>query len=175
MSITCIKGHSSNLDCPSSLIHTLYAQTNSLATRESELRVFRKAAHTHINTLKCRTSFHEKNERMASSARISITKLLNSSKYLRFALPFRSGSPSFSTAAAVATDIQPEAPPPSSEVLNGARVLDLVKDYEDYRRNLYGGLTHKALLVDAVGTLVVPSQPMAQVFFFYSLFSFQFC
>ncbi|KAF5941144.1 hypothetical protein HYC85_022311 [Camellia sinensis] len=36
------------------------------------------------------------------------------------------------------------------------------KDYEDYRRSLYGGITHKALLVDAVGTLVVPSQPMAQ-------------
>ena len=37
------------------------------------------------------------------------------------------------------------------------------KDYEDYRRSLYGDITHKALLVDAVGTLVVPSQPMAQV------------
>ncbi|KAL3841293.1 hypothetical protein ACJIZ3_025884 [Penstemon smallii] len=40
----------------------------------------------------------------------------------------------------------------------------LLKEYEDYRRNLHGGLTHKALLVDAVGTLVVPSQPMAQVY-----------
>ncbi|CAN0910252.1 hypothetical protein LINGRAHAP2_LOCUS26193 [Linum grandiflorum] len=40
-----------------------------------------------------------------------------------------------------------------------------VKDYEDYRRSLYGGdITHKALLVDAVGTLVVPSQPMAQIY-----------
>ncbi|KAE9465892.1 hypothetical protein C3L33_02202, partial [Rhododendron williamsianum] len=38
-----------------------------------------------------------------------------------------------------------------------------LKDYEDYRRALYGGITHKALLVDAVGTLVLPSQPMAQV------------
>lgn len=38
-----------------------------------------------------------------------------------------------------------------------------VKDYEDYRRSLYGDITHKALLVDAVGTLLVPSQPMAQV------------
>lgn len=38
-----------------------------------------------------------------------------------------------------------------------------VKDYEDYRRSLYGEITHKALLVDAVGTLLVPSQPMAQV------------
>lgn len=45
-------------------------------------------------------------------------------------------------------------------------MMGLVKDYEDYRRSLYGGLTHKALLVDAVGTLVVPSQPMAQVFRF---------
>ncbi|GMH28328.1 hypothetical protein Nepgr_030171 [Nepenthes gracilis] len=39
-----------------------------------------------------------------------------------------------------------------------------LKDYEDYRRSLYGGITHKALLVDAVGTLVVPSQPMAQIY-----------
>lgn len=37
------------------------------------------------------------------------------------------------------------------------------KDYEEYRRALYGGITHKAVLVDAVGTLFVPSQPMAQV------------
>lgn len=40
-----------------------------------------------------------------------------------------------------------------------------LKDYEEYRRALYGGITHKALLVDAVGTLVIPSQPMAQVGF----------
>ncbi|KAI3984156.1 hypothetical protein MKX01_011110 [Papaver californicum] len=39
------------------------------------------------------------------------------------------------------------------------------KDYEEYRRSLYGGtITHKALLVDAVGTLVVPAQPMAQIY-----------
>ncbi|EPS70560.1 hypothetical protein M569_04202, partial [Genlisea aurea] len=37
-------------------------------------------------------------------------------------------------------------------------------DYEDYRRHLYGGLTHKALLVDVAGTLLVPSQPMAQIY-----------
>ncbi|PSS15721.1 Haloacid dehalogenase-like hydrolase domain-containing protein [Actinidia chinensis var. chinensis] len=47
--------------------------------------------------------------------------------------------------------------------LMGPRILGL-KDYEDYRRALYGGMTHKALLVDAVGTLVVPSQPMAQIY-----------
>lgn len=45
-----------------------------------------------------------------------------------------------------------------------------VKDYEDYRRSLYGDITHKALLVDAVGTLVVPSQPMAQVSLSFYLF-----
>lgn len=44
----------------------------------------------------------------------------------------------------------------------GLGVLGL-KDYEDYRRSLYGEITHKALLVDAAGTLLVPSQPMAQV------------
>ncbi|CAH9062528.1 unnamed protein product [Cuscuta europaea] len=44
------------------------------------------------------------------------------------------------------------------------KTFGLLKDYEDYRRGMYGGLTHKALLVDAVGTLVVPSQPMAQIY-----------
>ena len=39
----------------------------------------------------------------------------------------------------------------------------VARDYEEYRRSLYGEITHKAVLVDAVGTLVVPSQPMAQV------------
>lgn len=43
-------------------------------------------------------------------------------------------------------------------------MFGFLKDYEDYRRAMYGGLTHKALLVDAVGTLVVPSQPMAQIY-----------
>lgn len=63
---------------------------------------------------------------------------------------------SFSTAAAAV-----EAPASASV----ERLFGLVKEYEDYRRGLYGGLTHKALLVDAVGTLVIPSQPMAQVKF----------
>ncbi|RAL48650.1 hypothetical protein DM860_000970 [Cuscuta australis] len=44
------------------------------------------------------------------------------------------------------------------------RFIGLPKDYVDYRRAMYGGLTHKALLVDAVGTLVAPSQPMAQIY-----------
>jgi REG-2-like HAD superfamily hydrolase len=38
------------------------------------------------------------------------------------------------------------------------------KDYLDYRRSRYGEITHKALLVDAVGTLFIPSQPMAQIY-----------
>ncbi|KAM1118957.1 hypothetical protein ACFX2I_043208 [Malus domestica] len=38
-----------------------------------------------------------------------------------------------------------------------------VKYYEDYRRYLYGEITHKALLVNVVGTLIVPSQSMAQI------------
>lgn len=47
----------------------------------------------------------------------------------------------------------------------GMEMLGLgVKDYLDYRRSLYGEITHKALFVDAVGTLLVPSQPMAQIY-----------
>ncbi|KAF8051012.1 hypothetical protein N665_1821s0006 [Sinapis alba] len=40
----------------------------------------------------------------------------------------------------------------------------VLKEYEDYRRSLYGEFTHKALLVDAVGTLLVPAQPTAQIY-----------
>lgn len=46
----------------------------------------------------------------------------------------------------------------------GVELFGGLKDYEEYRRAMYGDITHRALLVDAVGTLVVPSQPMAQVF-----------
>ncbi|XP_058107818.1 uncharacterized protein LOC131251230 [Magnolia sinica] len=52
---------------------------------------------------------------------------------------------------------------PVSSTRLGLELLG-AKDYEDYRRSLYGDITHKALLVDAVGTLVVPSQPMAQIY-----------
>ncbi|KFK36972.1 hypothetical protein AALP_AA4G196200 [Arabis alpina] len=31
--------------------------------------------------------------------------------------------------------------------------------YKDYRRSLYGEFTYKGLLVDVVGTLLVPAQP----------------
>lgn len=54
----------------------------------------------------------------------------------------------------------------NSEASGSSRLVGW-KGYEEYRRALYGGnITHKALLVDAVGTLVIPSQPMAQVSFF---------
>ncbi|XP_051150842.1 uncharacterized protein LOC127265175 [Andrographis paniculata] len=96
-----------------------------------------------------------------ASFSVRIGKRLNPSNLRRFLAPGLSGSPSFSTSAAVAAEMPS---PTQAEVLNGSRMLGLVKEYEDYRRSLYGGLTHKALLVDAVGTLVVPSQPMAQIY-----------
>ncbi|KAK8672029.1 hypothetical protein V6N13_110406 [Hibiscus sabdariffa] len=61
---------------------------------------------------------------------------------------------SFSSPSSAAA---PQIEPMGLEVLG-------VKDYEDYRRSLYGQITHKALLVDAVGTLLAPSQPMAQIY-----------
>lgn len=74
-----------------------------------------------------------------------------------------------SSAAAAAATTTEEVPmdtvSSSMDTLSGSRLFGFVKEYEDYRRALYGGLTHKALLVDAVGTLVLPSQPMAQVCF----------
>lgn len=41
--------------------------------------------------------------------------------------------------------------------------LSVAREYYDYRKSIYGDVTHRALLVDAVGTLVVPAQPTAQV------------
>ncbi|XP_057548871.1 uncharacterized protein LOC130827225 [Amaranthus tricolor] len=39
------------------------------------------------------------------------------------------------------------------------------KEYEDYRKSLYGGnITHKALFVDAVGTLLVPAQSTPKIY-----------
>ncbi|KAF0899055.1 hypothetical protein E2562_012908 [Oryza meyeriana var. granulata] len=35
---------------------------------------------------------------------------------------------------------------------------------EYYRRAIYNGITHKAILVDAAGTLLAPTKPMAQVY-----------
>jgi hypothetical protein len=37
------------------------------------------------------------------------------------------------------------------------------REYYDYRRAIYGDITHKAILVDAAGTLLAPTEPMAQV------------
>ncbi|XVE95780.1 hypothetical protein REPUB_Repub02eG0129200 [Reevesia pubescens] len=67
--------------------------------------------------------------------------------------PFHCSFSSSSSAAAVA----PQREPMGLEVLG-------VKEYMDYRRSLYGEITHKALLVDAVGTLLAPSQPTAQIY-----------
>uniref|UniRef100_A0A0E0KDU5 Uncharacterized protein n=1 Tax=Oryza punctata TaxID=4537 RepID=A0A0E0KDU5_ORYPU len=47
----------------------------------------------------------------------------------------------------------------------GARwELSAAREYYDYRKSIYGDVTHRALLVDAVGTLVVPAQPTAMVY-----------
>lgn len=68
-----------------------------------------------------------------------------------------------SAAAAVAAEPVEETHVDTAASPVETRLFGMLKEYEDYRRALYGGLTHNALLVDAVGTLVVPSQPMAQV------------
>ncbi|GAB2295598.1 hypothetical protein Dimus_029757 [Dionaea muscipula] len=74
-----------------------------------------------------------------------------------------SGTRGYSCAVAVASEAE-KVDPGLGHIGNfGGGVW--LKDYEDYRRSLYGsGITHKALLVDAVGTLVVPSQPTAQIY-----------
>ncbi|KAL6523277.1 hypothetical protein OROGR_016880 [Orobanche gracilis] len=100
--------------------------------------------------------------KIASPVRSNISKLFSPSKQRRSALLRRTGSPSFSSSTAV--EVGPLPTEEGTEVLSGSRLFDMVKEYVDYRRNLYGGLTHKALLVDAVGTLVVPSQPTAQIY-----------
>ena len=72
------------------------------------------------------------------------------------------------SSAAVAVPAEAEASSPRSMVVGLEEGMGL-KDYADYRRSLYGQITHKALLVDAVGTLVLPSQPMAQVSFLHCI------
>lgn len=74
-------------------------------------------------------------------------------------------SSSVAAAATTTEEVHMDTVSSSMDTLSGSRLFGFVKEYEDYRRALYGGLTHKALLVDAVGTLVLPSQPMAQVCF----------
>ncbi|KAF7083612.1 hypothetical protein CFC21_087382 [Triticum aestivum] len=37
-------------------------------------------------------------------------------------------------------------------------------EYYDYRRAIYGDITHKAILVDAAGTILAPTESMAQVY-----------
>ncbi|XBI62301.1 hypothetical protein VPH35_042945 [Triticum aestivum] len=38
------------------------------------------------------------------------------------------------------------------------------REYYDYRRAIYGDITHKAILVDAASTLLAPTEPMAHVY-----------
>ncbi|EFJ07936.1 hypothetical protein SELMODRAFT_161261 [Selaginella moellendorffii] len=42
--------------------------------------------------------------------------------------------------------------------------LAAASDFDEYRRSINGGISHKALLVDAAGTLLIPAQPAAQVY-----------
>lgn len=73
----------------------------------------------------------------------------------------------YSTGAAAAVEVEGGIPG-GLRRLPGRQGWDLAGaiEYLEYRRSLYGEITHKALLVDAVGTLVAPSQPMAQVWLF---------
>ncbi|NP_001147144.2 Haloacid dehalogenase-like hydrolase domain-containing protein 3 [Zea mays] len=53
----------------------------------------------------------------------------------------------------------------AAEVAAGARWEPMgAREYYDYRRAMYGDITHKAILVDAAGTLLAPTEPMAQVY-----------
>ncbi|KAL3533583.1 hypothetical protein ACH5RR_007104 [Cinchona calisaya] len=70
----------------------------------------------------------------------------------------------FSTSSAAVAAAEPVEESRMDHTTSLSGLFGMLKEYEDYRRALYGGLTHKALLVDAVGTLVVPSQPMAQIY-----------
>lgn len=90
---------------------------------------------------------------MAAATKSKLTRFLFSSSSL--SLTQRSNvsrrTHPFSSAAAAAVNKEP------LEIWGAT-------DYLNYRRSLYGEITHKALLVDAVGTLLIPSQPMAQIY-----------
>lgn len=68
------------------------------------------------------------------------------------------GERRFATAAGAAAEVEVNGE-------GGRWDLKATREYEQYRRSIYGEITHRALLVDAVGTLVEPAQPMAQVGF----------
>lgn len=93
---------------------------------------------------------------MAATKNLKLVRVLSSLVQLKPTARNEIGS--IRHASSVAT-----AAAPSPELRGSGIEFYGLKDYEDYRRSLYGGITHKALLVDAVGTLVIPSQPMAQV------------
>ncbi|PKI50862.1 haloacid dehalogenase-like hydrolase domain-containing protein 3 [Punica granatum] len=104
---------------------------------------------------------------MASTKKHSLSRALSS--FLRFRSSpgneIASKPPCGARYSSTAASAAPAAAPATTEPRGmGAVEIFGLKDYEDYRRSLYGGITHKALLVDAVGTLVVPSQPMAQIY-----------
>lgn len=81
------------------------------------------------------------------------------------ALQTRSGPASAGVArrtlGTAAVTAEPEA---DGGATRGHWDLMAAREYEQYRRAIYGEITHRALLVDAVGTLVVPAQPMAQIY-----------
>ncbi|CAL1385857.1 unnamed protein product [Linum trigynum] len=99
------------------------------------------------------------------AVRTNLTKNLFSALSGRILNPLRSGHGGYSNPLPAAAAAYSSSAAAALETA-GPEPFDLlgVKEYEDYRRSLYGDVTHKALLVDAVGTLVVPSQPMAQIY-----------
>ncbi|CAI0374562.1 unnamed protein product [Linum tenue] len=96
--------------------------------------------------------------------RTNLTKNLFSALGGRILNPLRSGHGGYSNPFPAAAAYSSSAAAALETAVPEPFDLLGVKDYEDYRRSLYGDVTHKALLVDAVGTLVVPSQPMAQIY-----------
>lgn len=108
---------------------------------------------------------------MAACKRVRKGQLLDegrrssgSSAAVEAAIPAGGGGRGYSSEATLVE--QRSSLVPGFPAGGGGGVLDLAgatKEYYDYRRSLYGDVTHKGLLVDAVGTLLVPSQPTAQV------------
>jgi hypothetical protein len=67
------------------------------------------------------------------------------------------------TSSAAETEKERERGKEKEEEDGAGWELSAAREYYDYRKSIFGDVTHRALLVDAVGTLIVPAQPTAQV------------
>jgi len=93
---------------------------------------------------------------------MAVARLRSAAARVRPALAGAIGERRLLGAAAAAAEVTTDA---AAAVAAGVSRWEPMgaREYYDYRRAIYGDITHKAILVDAAGTLLAPTEPMAQV------------